>query len=95
MHKVLQEGHPTVLREAQANTDWLKSLTRGISGEGIRGASPANRLWEDECMGKMTQSDLRRLWTSFAGVCLLPHSQIGIPSAAPRVQWYQPERSTI
>ena len=39
IHKVLQEGHPVAVKEAQANTSWLESLTRGISGEGIRGES--------------------------------------------------------
>ena len=37
IHKVLQEGHPIAIREAQANFDWLASLTRGVSGEGVRG----------------------------------------------------------
>lgn len=37
VHKVLQEGHPIAVKEAQANTNWLESLTRGISGDGLRG----------------------------------------------------------
>jgi huntingtin-interacting protein 1-related protein len=37
VHKVLQEGHPIVVREAQENRNWLESLTRGITGEGLRG----------------------------------------------------------
>ncbi|KAF2643345.1 ANTH domain-containing protein [Massarina eburnea CBS 473.64] len=38
VHKVLQEGHPTVLREAQSNIDWLTSLARANSGgDGLRG----------------------------------------------------------
>jgi hypothetical protein len=38
---VLQEGHPIVLREAQANSSWLESLSRGSSqGEGMRGYAP-------------------------------------------------------
>lgn len=38
IHKVLQEGHPIVLREAQANVNWLDSLSRGAGGgEGVRG----------------------------------------------------------
>ena len=38
IHKVLQEGHPIVLREAQAHVNWLDSLGRGVSsGEGMRG----------------------------------------------------------
>ena len=38
VHKVLQEGHPVVVKEAQANINWLESLTRGVSAEGARGA---------------------------------------------------------
>ncbi|KAI9836977.1 MAG: sla2 Src-like adaptor 2 [Sclerophora amabilis] len=38
-HKVLQEGHPITIREAQSNIHWLESLTRGVNGEGLRGAS--------------------------------------------------------
>ncbi|KAF2834257.1 ANTH domain-containing protein [Patellaria atrata CBS 101060] len=41
VHKVLQEGHPIALREAQANTSWLESLTRGVAGgDGLRGYGP-------------------------------------------------------
>lgn len=37
IHKVLQEGHPISLKEAQANVQWLDSLARGVGGEGMRG----------------------------------------------------------
>jgi len=40
VHKVLQEGHPITLREAMANRQWLDSLSRGVSGEGLRGYAP-------------------------------------------------------
>jgi hypothetical protein len=41
VHKVLQEGHPIVLKEAQSNTSWLESLSRGSTGgEGMRGYAP-------------------------------------------------------
>jgi hypothetical protein len=44
IHKVLQEGHPIVLKEAQANVGWLESLRRGVvNGEGVRGASIPRR----------------------------------------------------
>ncbi|KAI9808564.1 MAG: hypothetical protein M1825_003713 [Sarcosagium campestre] len=39
IHKVLQEGHPITIKEAQSNTSWLDSLSRGVAGEGIRGPS--------------------------------------------------------
>lgn len=41
IHKVLQEGHPIVLKEAQSNVNWIESLARGVSaGEGLRGYGP-------------------------------------------------------
>jgi hypothetical protein len=41
VHKVLQEGHPIVLKEAQSNTSWLESLSRGSGdGAGARGYGP-------------------------------------------------------
>ncbi|KAK4540614.1 hypothetical protein LTR36_009044 [Oleoguttula mirabilis] len=43
VHKVLQEGHPVALKEAQAHVSWLESLTRGLGGvgeEGMRGYGP-------------------------------------------------------
>ncbi|KAK5144284.1 hypothetical protein LTR04_001622 [Oleoguttula sp. CCFEE 6159] len=41
IHKVLQEGHPIALKEAQENVSWLDSLSRGVAGgEGLRGYAP-------------------------------------------------------
>lgn len=41
VHKVLQEGHPVALREAQSNVNWIESLSRGTSmGDGMRGYGP-------------------------------------------------------
>ncbi len=37
IHKVLQEGHPVVVKEAQQNVNWVESLARGVNGEGLRG----------------------------------------------------------
>ena len=38
VHKVLQGGHGSTIKEAQANTGWLESLTRGVgAGESFRG----------------------------------------------------------
>lgn len=40
IHKVLQEGHPVALREAQQHVQWLESLSRGAiagGGDGMRG----------------------------------------------------------
>lgn len=58
VHKVLQEGHPIAVKEAQANINWLESLTRGVTGEGLRGITPCCAwagLWarseDGECLG--------------------------------------------
>jgi huntingtin-interacting protein 1-related protein len=39
IHKVLQEGHPVTVKEAQQNVSWIESLARGVNGEGLRGKS--------------------------------------------------------
>ena len=44
IHKVLQEGDPITIKEAQNQTGWLESLTRGVSGDGHRGASLTSPL---------------------------------------------------
>lgn len=43
VHKVLQEGHPITIKEAQGNVTWLDSLVRGVSGDGLRGYGPLIR----------------------------------------------------
>ena len=46
IHKVLQEGHPVVVREAQQNVNWVETLARGAgggAGDGIRGYGPLIR----------------------------------------------------
>lgn len=44
IHKVLQEGHPIVLKQAQAHIGFLESLQRGVAGgEGMRGIRPVPR----------------------------------------------------
>ena len=44
IHKVLQEGHPIALKEAQPHVSWLESLNRGLvgglGGDGMRGYAP-------------------------------------------------------
>lgn len=46
IHKVLQEGHPIVVREAQQHVNWIDSLMRGVGGDGIRGAY--NSYWGED-----------------------------------------------
>lgn len=47
IHKVLQEGHPIAIREAQAHVNWIDSLMRGVAGEGLRGSL----LWQADLWG--------------------------------------------
>ncbi len=95
VHKVLQEGHPIAVKEAQANINWLESLTRGVTGEGLRGMDPCcarEGLWVlsggSEGSGFEGQNfDGRdRIWTSATRLRLLPLSQISVSQAASRIQ---------
>ncbi|PGH26678.1 hypothetical protein AJ80_01624 [Polytolypa hystricis UAMH7299] len=44
VHKVLQEGHPITVKEAQAHVPWLDSLMRSSAGgDGLRGYGPLIR----------------------------------------------------
>lgn len=43
LHKVLQEGHPIVIREAQQHANWIDSLMRGVGGDGLRGTQTPYR----------------------------------------------------
>lgn len=39
----MQEGHPIVLKDAQANINWIESLSRGIGGGGSLGQDSFGR----------------------------------------------------
>nr|APB91642.1 putative cytoskeleton assembly control protein [Knoxdaviesia proteae] len=54
IHKVLQEGHPSTLREAMANRQWIESLSRGMTGEGMRGYGPLIREYVFYLMSKLS-----------------------------------------
>ena len=49
IHKVLQEGHPVTVREAQSHASWLESLVRGVAGDGIRGETVPGTVY-GQCM---------------------------------------------
>ena len=40
VHKILQEGHPIVLREAQSQVNWLETCARVVGGASPRGYGP-------------------------------------------------------
>ncbi|CAG8576161.1 14349_t:CDS:10 [Acaulospora morrowiae] len=37
VHKILRGGHPSTLKEAQNQINWLETCTRSVNGDGIRG----------------------------------------------------------
>lgn len=49
IHKVLQEGHPIVVREAQQHANWIDSLMRGVGGDGVRGMARDKTGAIDRC----------------------------------------------
>ena len=54
VHTVLQEGHPSALKEAMANRGWIDSLNRGMSGEGVRGYGPLIREYVYYLLAKLS-----------------------------------------
>ncbi|ETN43368.1 uncharacterized protein HMPREF1541_02527 [Cyphellophora europaea CBS 101466] len=54
VHKVLQEGHPVTVKEAQQNVNWVESLARGVMGEGLRGYGPLIREYVFFLLAKLT-----------------------------------------
>ncbi len=54
IHKVLQEGHPSTLRDATANRSWMDSLNRGLAGEGLQGYGPLINEYVNFLLTKLT-----------------------------------------
>ncbi|KEY65852.1 hypothetical protein S7711_05858 [Stachybotrys chartarum IBT 7711] len=54
IHKVVQEGHPSALREAMANRGWIDGLNRGMTGEGMRGYAPLIREYVYFLLAKLS-----------------------------------------
>ena len=54
IHKVLQEGHASALRDAVAQRGWIDSLNRGMSGEGMRGYAPLIREYVYYILAKLS-----------------------------------------
>lgn len=72
VHKVLQEGHPIVLKEAQSNVHWLESLSRGSTdGAGARGYQPLISEYIYYLLAKLA---FHRQHPEFNGTRHLPHS---------------------
>jgi hypothetical protein len=54
VHKVLQEGHPATLVEAMTNRQWIDSLNRGMTGEGMRGYAPLIKEYVNFLLAKLS-----------------------------------------
>ncbi|ROT41702.1 ANTH-domain-containing protein [Sodiomyces alkalinus F11] len=54
VHKVLQEGHPITLRESISQRNWIQSLGRGVTGEGIRGYLPLIKEYTYYLLAKLS-----------------------------------------
>ena len=66
IHKVLQEGHPVALKEAQAHANWLESLNRSFAhgGDGLRGYGPLIQAYIHYLISKL---DFHRNHPEFNG----------------------------
>ncbi|GAA5869826.1 hypothetical protein JCM1840_007646 [Sporobolomyces johnsonii] len=53
IHKVLQEGHPIVLKEAQAQTSWLETCARTVGGDVSRGYGSLIRAYVKLILAKL------------------------------------------
>ncbi|GAA5909747.1 hypothetical protein JCM5296_005781, partial [Sporobolomyces johnsonii] len=53
IHKVLQEGHPIVLKEAQNQTSWLETCARTVGGDVSRGYGSLIRAYVKLILAKL------------------------------------------
>jgi hypothetical protein len=65
IHKLLQEGHPVTVKEAQQNVNWIESLARGVPGDGLRGYGPLIREYVFFLLAKLR---FHRQHTEFNGL---------------------------
>ncbi|OLL22253.1 Endocytosis protein end4 [Neolecta irregularis DAH-3] len=64
IHKVLQDGHPSVLQEGQSQTHWIETCARSVSGDGYRGYGPLIKCYVRFLLGKL---NFHRLHPEFNG----------------------------
>ncbi|KAI0052535.1 cytoskeleton assembly control protein [Auriscalpium vulgare] len=53
VHKVLQEGHPVTIKEAQAQTSWLETCARTVGADSGRGYGSLIRTYVQFLMAKL------------------------------------------
>ncbi|KAF9015608.1 ANTH domain-containing protein [Cyathus striatus] len=59
VHKVLQEGHPITIKEAQGQTAWLETCSRTVGGDGQRGYAPLIKTYVQFILAKLRFHRLR------------------------------------
>ncbi|KAF5312824.1 hypothetical protein D9619_002944 [Psilocybe cf. subviscida] len=59
VHKVLQEGHPNTLKEAQGQTAWLETCARTVGADGMRGYAPLIKTYVSFILAKLRFHRLR------------------------------------
>ncbi|KAH6916954.1 cytoskeleton assembly control protein [Coprinopsis sp. MPI-PUGE-AT-0042] len=59
VHKVLQEGHPVTLKEAQGQTAWLETCSRTVATDGTRGYGPLIKTYVQFILAKLRFHRLR------------------------------------
>ncbi|KAI9460554.1 ANTH domain-containing protein [Lactarius psammicola] len=59
VHKVIQEGHPVSLKEAQSQTGWLETCSRTIGHDGGKGYGPLIRAYVQFLLAKLRFHRLR------------------------------------
>ncbi|GAA5854575.1 hypothetical protein JCM8547_004893 [Rhodosporidiobolus lusitaniae] len=65
VHKILQEGHPVTLKEAQNQTGWLETCARTVGGDVSRGYGALIRAYVKLILAKLK---FHRHHTSFNGL---------------------------
>ncbi|KIJ66322.1 hypothetical protein HYDPIDRAFT_150711 [Hydnomerulius pinastri MD-312] len=59
VHKVLQEGHPTTIKEAHGQTGWLETCARTVSTDGQKGYGSLIRTYVQFILAKLRFHRLR------------------------------------
>ncbi|KAL1917648.1 uncharacterized protein VTP21DRAFT_4041 [Calcarisporiella thermophila] len=64
VHKLLCDGHPNILREAQAELPWVQSCSRSVMGDGSRGYGTLIRAYVEFLLAKL---NYHRVHPDFTG----------------------------
>ncbi|KAI9444834.1 cytoskeleton assembly control protein [Lactarius indigo] len=59
VHKVIQEGHPVTIKEAQSQTGWLETCSRTVGQDGGKGYGPLIRAYVQFLLAKLRFHRLR------------------------------------